>query len=144
MVVDESEWPLVVTTIRDGFTVDDIDAMHADFERFLSREVPFAAVTDALGLRTLPTREARAAITAWSRENEHRIRRFNVAGATAIDSAIARATLRAIHWLAPHPTPYRVVATVAEARAFCTEELARVRGDAGTSRASANGPTEEQ
>jgi hypothetical protein len=54
------------------------------------------------------------------------IRRCNVAGSIVIDSVVARAAMRAIHWVAPHPTPYAIVGTLDEARAFCFAELERV------------------
>lgn len=127
MVVSTSEWPLVVTRIRDGYTLDDIHALNESFDAILAREEPFAALTDALGMRGTPSRIQRAAIAEWNHENEARIRRFNVAGSIAIDSALARAALRAIQWIAPHPSPYLVCATVEEAREFCLAHLTAQR-----------------
>jgi hypothetical protein len=124
--VSTAEWPLVVTIVRDGYTLDDIHAMNEAFEAMFARRERFAAVTDARGIHTIPSSAGRQLITQWNRAHEAQIRRWNVAGSIVIDSIVARATLRAIHWVAPHPTPYAVVETLDEARAFCFAELERV------------------
>ena len=46
-----------------------------------------------------------------------------MAAVAILDSVLGRAALRTIHWIAPHPSPYLVVASPAEAVAVAFEHL---------------------
>jgi len=103
--------------------MDDVLEMQRAFESLFASRVKFATITDARRAGSMPSSALRRAITDWNVRHEAETRAYNVAGVAIFESAITRAVLRAIHWVAPHPAPYLVVASMDEALAFVLRAL---------------------
>lgn len=123
--LDLSRLPLVRVTF-DGLASD------AEFDKYLS------GITDLLMVgrqKTVTVLDARASArapatqrkrqAAWIKEHESLLRRYSLGTAFVITSPLVRGVLTAILWLQQLPTPHTVVATIAEAERWATEQFRR-------------------
>jgi len=121
--VDISRFPLVITTLRGSLRMDDVLEMQRVFEQLFADRRPFATISDARALDALPTAAIRRAIATWNVAHEMETATYDIAATAVFESALTRAAFRVLHWVAPHPSPFVVVATLDEALEFALGAL---------------------
>jgi hypothetical protein len=122
-LVEDGDWPLVVVRWPPG------NASDADVEEVLARLTTFygrrhAVLHDGLRAGGMSAQAHRATV-AHSLQHEDEIRRWVVASAVVATSAITRAMIKAVQWVAPPPSPFRVFADFSEAHEWLLQALRR-------------------
>lgn len=111
-------WPLVVFELPPRLSTGFVEVLDASMKRVFARQMRFVSLIDASKLESLPDANVRRALGEWSKAIDAPTRRYQVANALVVPSAMARGVLTAIHWIHPPPMPTLVCATVAEGIAF--------------------------
>jgi hypothetical protein len=124
-LVDESRWPLVRITVP----VHDPDM--PEFERYLgtlarllARRQPYVIVVDARAGGSIPVQQ-RERLRQYRRQVFGEAQRYQRGIAFVVESAIQRAVLSSLLWLAPEPSPSKVFSSVLEAEAWAESCLPR-------------------
>src|SRR3954447_10069029 len=111
-LVDEGEWPLVVVRWPAGPVSDDeVEEVLTRLGSFYGR--PHAVLHEGLHTGTMSA-HARRRMAAHSSQYEEEIRRWVVASGAVAPSAITRALIKTVQWMAPPPCPFRVFSEPAE------------------------------
>ena len=111
-------WPLVVFELPPQLSTGFVGVLDASMKRVFARQMRFVSLVDASKLESLPDANARRALGEWSKTIDAPTRKYQVANALVVPSAMARGVLTAIHWIHPPPMPTIVCATVAEGIQF--------------------------
>jgi hypothetical protein len=119
---DDSAWPLVIDTSSGAATDDDIERYVAAHDRYLARRELYAAVLDARGADQMSAAHRRR-VAQWLTEHREELRRYHVALAFVSSSALIRGVLTAIYWLHPPPYPYKMFASLDEAKTWAREMI---------------------
>ena len=122
VVVDDSEWPIVVVRYTGSASADDIASYCARMDGLLARCLAHAVlvVADRSALASVARRRE---LTDYVIRRSDEIRRFQVAIAYVIPTPIVRGILFSLFAVVAQPTPYVVVATEEEARAWLQGRL---------------------
>ncbi len=124
IVVDRSQWPLVVITFPQRDIEDDeLIAYLADVEAGLgARKTAYAAVVD-IGSRPHLNAHQRKIQADWLNRNRDQFAKWLRAYAFVITDHVPRVLLRAVFWVAPPPVPYRLFSDREEAIAWAAKSL---------------------
>jgi hypothetical protein len=122
-VVDDALWPLVVVRWPPGNASDsDVAEVLARLTTFYGRR--HAVLHDGLRAGSMSA-QARRGTVAHSLQYEDEIRRWVLASAVVASSAVTRAMIKTVQWVAPPPSPFRVFADFSEAREWLLQALRR-------------------
>ena len=125
VIVDSSRFPLVIQTMRFGYTCDEMRAALHQYVPLLMRGQPYVLATwNEPGAATL-TAPMRAVVSEFQAEHAERIRRVNLGVAIVMPSFTARAAITALNWLTAPPAPQHACASPLEAVNHCCEVLKR-------------------
>jgi hypothetical protein len=129
MQIDESAWPLVVMTVLAAPEMATLEAMSVYFDRCFERREPYALVTDARLIQTMPGAIWRKRLLDWIDDPNFRDRnkRYNVGSATIFATAPVRAALTALHWLWRPSSPQYYAADLPDAVEWCVRQLEGAR-----------------
>jgi len=116
-LISLEEWPLVIVTFLKSTTDEEYDRYIREIEQIRRRREPWAYILDAQNTAPMTSRH-RKAYTESARRDADLIRQHLRCAAFVFANPIARACLTAVQWLAPPPYPWKVVATMREARAW--------------------------
>ena len=123
---DHSRWPLVVVTHHGAPTDAEFDEylvkLKDNLDRAVRERMKTVLIFDATHA-TSSSAKQRQRQAAWMKQHEAPSRLHSAGYAFVIPSTIVRGALTAVLWLSPMPAPYVVVATFAEAQAFCMKML---------------------
>ena len=123
-IFDESQWPLVRVTVPADVDLCGVEGYLAHVDRLLARRQPYVIVLDARGSQAMD-----APCRQLLRDHRRRIfieaQRYQLAMAFVVESAIQRAILGAILWVAPEPSPSKTFRTAEDAEAWATAHLKR-------------------
>jgi hypothetical protein len=124
---DDSTWPIIVGTCPARLSDASVAPLSAFFEKVHARKEPFCTIIDSRILRTMPSAKWRKDITAWATDPrvEADTRRYNVATAIVLESALARGVFVALGWLRKPASPTDAVSSMVEAMRWCGEKLGR-------------------
>jgi hypothetical protein len=126
-VIDETRWPLVRVVVPARHApLEELDRHLSRIDAILARHQPYVVVIDFRGSGSLPA-EQRERIRKQRRAAFCEAQQYQRAMAFVVDSAIQRALLGALMWLAPEPCPTRVFTSADEADAWVTSFVARTR-----------------
>jgi hypothetical protein len=123
VVVDYSRFPLIIQSMRFGYTQREMEEALARYVPFWEGERKFAlavwqepgvAVTDA---------SMRAMMAAVMNRYAEGIRRTNLVTAIVMPERSYRIALTALNWLSPPNSPQRACASILEAVDHCCEVL---------------------
>lgn len=116
-MVDDSGWPLVRVRFPQTITDEAWSEYLGVLERFPDRREPYVTLTDGRGAPSPNASQRKLAAELIAREAE-RTKRWSVANAVVIDSALLRGVITAIEWAAPSPVPMKSFASLEEAAAW--------------------------
>ncbi len=122
MVINDSEFPLLVVEFTSPFTDDDALAFGNAMRELLVRKQEHAIVFHPQGLTTMSSSQ-RAKIAAMAKETEAESATYVVCACVVIDNALARGVITAINWVAPPKFEQRFMKTLAEAKAHARARL---------------------
>lgn len=118
IVVDESRWPLVQIHWPDGEVTDeDVEAFLALGVEHLARRTPFISMHHGMRATTINAKQRRR-FGDHVRAHEKELAVYMTAAAIVSPSAVIRAVVTAINWIAPPPYPQGTFATASEAEAW--------------------------
>ena len=120
--VNDSGFPLVVVTFEGSVEDREFDRYLAHLDTLLERQKRSVIVLDAARATRTPATQRRKQ-AEWMKENQALLRTYSVGTAFVISSPLVRGGLTAILWLQSLPTPYIVVATLAEAERWARAQL---------------------
>lgn len=126
--IDDQRFPLVLVRYTRSHSDASWQAYLETMSRFVSRGVPYVTLTDARAVPAPSARQRRMASDVIARE-EARTKRFVVANAVVVDSALLRGALTAVHWVAPPPVPLDSFATPQLAYAWLMTMYAERTGE---------------
>jgi hypothetical protein len=118
---DTTHWPLAVLVLPADVSAIDLTRLARSLEAIYARRARFVSITDATAVSKLPDAKARSEIGAWTKSIEAQSKRYLVANALVVPSAVARGVLTAIQWIAPPVVPTTVCATVREGATYVIE-----------------------
>lgn len=122
-LVDAGEWPLVVVRWPAGHATDaDVEGVLATLGGYYGQR--HAVLHDAVRAAGLSAHGRRLAVT-HSLHHEEEVRRWVVASAVVADSAVTRALIKTVQWMAPPPSPFRVFGEFSEAHEWLLQALRR-------------------
>ncbi len=122
-IVDDSHWPIVVTTLPESPQHDDLVALTEAHDRILDRGERYATITDLSFLRKPPGARERKISADWTNANSARIARLNVGSAVIVPNAILRGAMTAVNWIRRAPNGEVHVATMRDALEHVRKEL---------------------
>jgi len=127
--LDDSAWPLVVGICPASMSDASVAPLSAFFERVHARKERFCTIIDSRPLETMPSAKWRQDVTAWASDPiiEAQTKRYNVATAVVISSAIARGVFVALGWLRKPASPVNAFGSIGEAAAWCVEHLSQAK-----------------
>jgi hypothetical protein len=121
--VDTSRFPLVVQTLRFGYTEADMRKGLSRYLELFARGQRYAVAVQHEPGAPIGDAQVRAAIGAFQAQNEESIRRCNVCVAVVLPSFAHRAAMTALNWLFPPVTPVIACVSLLEAVDTCCERL---------------------
>jgi hypothetical protein len=131
--VDTARWPLVVVTptaaVKDPAA---LEPTYVKLEAALARQEPFVVMLDMRGGASDPARRKR--FTAWVERNDGNIRRYVLANAVIVGSAIERGFVTATTWVLGNPYVVKVFSDARSAEAWLSDVLERHAGQSAGSR----------
>lgn len=123
VTVDLSRFPLLIQTMRFGYTTDEMEAALLRYVPLWEGTRPFAlAVWNEPGVAP-PDAPTRAMIAGVQRKYAEGIRRTNLVTALVLHQVAYRAALTAINWLFSPISPQYTCASMIEAVEHCCEVL---------------------
>ena len=134
--VDESAFPLVVTTFRGRVTADLIATYLVRVDAWCKSQHQYAAVLD-ISRTDVPSAAERKHVAGAVAARDDANARYCVGTAVVLTSALLRGAVTAVLWLSPMKHPLTIVATRAEGRAWCAERLSALPSSRGTPSGSA-------
>lgn len=124
LTFDDSRFPLVVWQFGEVHD-DETTAEEARvLDRIFERRAPCVFLIDTRSVRSVSYTSLKLS-SKLMRERREPLEAYLVAQALVISTPFIRGALRAFLWLAPMPTPYKVVETPAEGLAYLEAEAAR-------------------
>jgi len=120
--VNDTNFPLVVVTFEGSVSDQEFERYLARLDTLWGRNVRSAIVLEASRADRSPATQRRMQ-AEWLKKNDYLLRAHSAGTAFVISSALVRGSLTAILWLQPLPTPYIVVATLAEAERWARRQL---------------------
>lgn len=124
ITIDDSLFPLVEVSVRDGHRDQDFQWLLRRFERLFAQQLRYALIIDAVSLTQSLSPTGRKLVTDWQLANLHNTARWNVGTSVVISSGLIRGALTAMNWFVHQPVPMHYPATVASAVDWCVERLA--------------------
>jgi hypothetical protein len=125
VTVDISRFPLLIQTMRFGYTREEMSEALKRYVPFWEGTRPFAlAVWNEPGVAP-PDAGTRAMIASVQRQYAEGIRRTNLVTAIVMHQVSYRAALTALNWLFPPISPQYTCASMIEAVEHCCEVLTR-------------------
>ena len=121
ILFDESRFPLVIATFREVPTSEEFETFVARLDALLARG-RHACILDATQAGPLPA-VLRRRQAEWNAQRTLIVIRRSAGVAIVVTNPLVRGTVTAINWLHPPPYPLKLVATRAEAEAWCVERL---------------------
>lgn len=115
--------PLIVFTIHDTLTLDDIDAMFDSWRTVLGRKERFVSVSDARGAKGMPSAKERARVAECIRSIEAQSMRYSLGNATIVSSPVMRGAMTAIEWIQKPKVPSAYFGTMLEGCDWCIQRL---------------------
>lgn len=124
--IDDSRWPLVVFTVPEVLTADDIDFHFEALERRLFARGRYASVMDArLTDPSAFTADLRRHAGAMYDRYKDRFSVKLISEAYVLESSLQRGVLTAIRWLAPAPWPTKNFQSLDEALPWSLVNIGR-------------------
>jgi hypothetical protein len=120
--IDESTWPILVVTLPEQASDDEVGAYLTELGGFRARRTDFALIVDASDSRGFSAKQ-RQMQAEYIEAGIDISRRHLKAFAFVARSAPQRGVLTAIFWLGRPAWPHRVFASVSDARVWCEEKL---------------------
>lgn len=117
-VIDLKYFPLVVLVLPPQLDMSYADLLEHDTRAIFTLRSRYVSITDSSAVAGMPDAKTRTRMGDWAKSHEDEFRRWQVANALMVSSAIVRAGISAIHWLAPPPVPTVVETDWAVALAF--------------------------
>jgi hypothetical protein len=115
--------PAIFTYTFEGpLDAEGFDQLLRDFERPLECGIPFAIIVVASPAVTMPLAQ-RQRLASWIQQHRALVERYVTGSAFVSPSPRLRFILSTIIVIEPMPIPYRVTATLAEARAWTRASL---------------------
>jgi hypothetical protein len=121
--VDTSRFPLVVQTLRFGYTEADMRQALSRYLELFARGQRYALAVHHEPGAPVGDAHIRAVIGAFQAQHEESIRRCNVCVAVVLPSFAHRAAMTGLNWLFPPVTPSIACASLLEAVDTCCERL---------------------
>jgi hypothetical protein len=121
--VDTSRFPLVVQTLRFGYTAQDLLTGLEVYKPLLATGKRYAIAVQHEPGAPVADAQIRAMLGEWQAKNDAAIKRCNVCVGVVLPSFAHRAAMTALNWLFPPVTPQRACASLIEAVDFCCERL---------------------
>jgi hypothetical protein len=124
IIVDDSHWPLVVSTFGGTVTLRELDHYLEGMGSLLASGERSIALVVAEELQPFEFASIRR-LALWSQANDPRIRAQSIGVAFVLPSLMTRGLLRAVLWMHPMPQPHAVFSTIEEAMAWVRETVRR-------------------
>jgi hypothetical protein len=115
---DESAWPLVRISLRDGKDERYVWLLQ-QFETLFARRERYVLMIDSTALSTIPSAPTRHTIGKWQKEHEEDTRKSCVGSAIVISSRLVRGALTAMEWVQRPVIKHHYPATRREALDWC-------------------------
>jgi hypothetical protein len=121
-LVDDARWPLVVVNWPAVVQDETLEEMLQLLAGYYGR--PHAVLHDGMRARDMSAAQRRR-LAQHSRTYEDEVRRWVVASAAVVPSAVLRGIIVMIQWAAPPPSPFRAFGEPAEAEKWLLHALRR-------------------
>jgi hypothetical protein len=121
--VDVSFFPLVLVRFPRLIDHAALELLKQGQERIYSFNQRYVSLVDMRGTAVMPLPTVRGDASDWTKAQEPKLRKWQVANALIVDSMVTRAGIQAVHWFAPPPTPTVVVGSISEGAVFLRGEL---------------------
>ena len=121
--IDSSQFPLVVTTMRDRTSDADIADMLATYDGLLQRREPYVGLLLFGEITRPPGPSQRAAIADWSRARNDLLVQYSLGYAIVVSNMLVRGALTALWWLHKPPSPEVFVPDEAAGLAWCAKQI---------------------
>lgn len=123
ITIDDTHFPLVEVSIRDGHRDQDFAWLMRRFERLFAQQLRYSLLIDASTLTQSLSPTGRKIVTDWQLANLHGTARWNVGTSVVISSGLVRGALTAMNWFVQQPVPMHYPATISAAVDWCVERL---------------------
>ena len=122
-MVDEGRWPLVVVCWPAGPVTDaEIEELLRALSRYYGRS--HAVLHDGVRSTGL-TANQRRRMAQHAATHDEEVRRWVLASAAVVTSAVVRGLITAVQWVAPSPCPFKAFSERAEAEEWLLQALRR-------------------
>ena len=121
--IDDTLFPLVEVSFRDGHRDEDFSWLLRRFERLFAQQLRYALLIDATSLTQSMSPTSRKIVTDWQLANLSHTARWNVGTSVAITSGLIRGALTAMNWFVQQPVPMHYPPTVAAGVDWCVGRL---------------------
>jgi hypothetical protein len=115
--------PLIVMTVHDNLSIDDINGLFASWQEILARKQRFAAIADVRAAHGMPSAKERAHIADWTKRIEPMSIQYSLGTANVVSSSLVRGAMTAIDWLHKPKVPQMHFSNMVEACAWCIDRL---------------------
>jgi hypothetical protein len=122
LIVDDTNFPVVVVEIRDAITDADVDQLLSDGDQWLARETPYATIYSAHKV-ALPSARSMRRLAAWMKDNKAQLDRWHRCAVYVTDSAMLRGFLKALFRIQPLKARQHATTDLDEAFAFARKAL---------------------
>jgi len=122
---DESGWPIILVRIPRVLDSAAVDTLLAGFDRVLTRQAKFAAVTDSTLITQMPAALERSRLGEYMKARTMAEATFNMGNAIVLANAVPRAVLTAVNWVRRPLTPQFFTGTRVEAVEWCRDRLVK-------------------
>lgn len=103
--LDLTHFPLVVVNLPSKIDASYAEVLEEDHRALFATRSRYVSVSDTTSVVGMPDARARQRMGEWAKSHEDDLKRWQVANALLVPSAVIRAGLSAIHWFAPPPVP---------------------------------------
>ena len=124
LMFDEQAWPLLYIRFpAKGLNDESLEAFIERYDEYLDRREPFAAISDSRGVLKAINANQRKRMVVWFEKTWNVAKKYNVANAVLLKSAMVRGALTAVFWMKAPPGPTKAFGSVAEAAPWLRERL---------------------
>jgi hypothetical protein len=118
-------WPLVIIQAPAHSTFESIEYFCERQGDLFKRRERFATINDMTRMRGLLDARCRKHLADWTKAHDGEIRRWHVASANIVESALIRGVITAVHWFAKPPSPQETTPSMLAGVDFVIDHLRR-------------------
>jgi hypothetical protein len=115
--------PLVVVTVHDDLSIEDMDAMFDAFRGILAKKARFVSLADVRGAKRMPSAKERARVAENMRNIEDLSVQFSLGTAMVVSSPLVRGAMTAINWIHKPKVPQAYFDSLIEGCEWCVDRL---------------------